>query len=324
MRVVTIVSLAASAVLGIGAIFVAKLAIPNASAAKAAIAPQQQGLPMVVASRPLKFGEKLDAGALTVIKVPQAAVPAGAFTAVAQVLGADHGGPPVVLTPIAQHEALLTTKISGPGSRPTVAAEIADGMRAYSFKVTDATGVGGHALPGDRVDVVLLRDLTPQGPDRNFISYVIVQNAKVLGINLNADPTSDKPASPDTATIEVSVEDSQKLSVAATLGQLSLALRKTGEAQIADATPLRTGDFLVGGGGSSRGGAVRAVVRGGGPVHTYSAILIVEGERAKHGARTSKKAATPPPVPSLGGVGDAAGQGVKSGISASAAAGMAG
>ena len=230
MRVVTIVSLAASAVLGLGALFVAKVALPSASAAKAAPAAtlQQQGVPMVVAARPLKFGEKLDAGMLKVIKVPQTAVPQGAFTAVEQVLGADHGGPPVVLTPIAQHEAMLTSKISGPGSRPTVAAEIADGMRAYSFKVTDATGVGGHALPGDRVDVVLLRDLTPQGPERTYISYVVVQNARVLGVDLNADPTSDKPASPNTATIEVTVEDSQKLSVAATLGQLSLALRKAG------------------------------------------------------------------------------------------------
>lgn len=279
MRVVTIVSLAASAVLGLGALFVAKIALPNAAAAQAA--PREiAGSPMVVASRPLKFGEKLEAGMLTVIKVPQNAVPQGAFTAVAQVLGADHGGPPVVLTPIAQHEALLTTKISGPGSRPTVAAEIADGMRAYSFKVTDATGVGGHALPGDRVDVVLLRDLTPQGPERTYISYIVVQNAKVLGVDLNADPTSDKPASPNTATLEVSVEDSQKLSMASTLGTLSLALRKSGEVQIADAPPLRTGDFLLGGGGGRSAAPVRTVSRGS--VRTISAILIVEGEPAKH------------------------------------------
>ena len=42
--------------------------------------------------------------------------------------------------------------------------------------------------------------------------------ARVLGVDLNADPTSSKPASPNTATIEVSVEESQKLAIAATLG----------------------------------------------------------------------------------------------------------
>ncbi|WP_293678323.1 Flp pilus assembly protein CpaB [uncultured Phenylobacterium sp.] len=294
MRVVTIVSLAASAVLGLGAIFVARIALPNAAAAKTTIgAPREnQGSPLVVASRPLKFGEKLQPGMLTVIKVPESAIPQGAFTAVSQVLGADKGGAPVVLTPIAQREAVLTTKISGPGSRPTVAAEIAEGMRAYSFKVTDATGVGGHALPGDRVDVVLLRDLTPQGPERTYISYVVVQNARVLGVDLNADPTSEKPASPNTATLEVSVEESQKLSVASTLGTLSLALRKSGEASIADAPPLRTADFLVGGRGTA--GATRTASRG--PTNFYSTILIVEGASASGGSRRGRAAPAKAPT----------------------------
>ena len=298
MRVVTIVSLAASAVLGLGAIFVARIALPNAAAAKTpTIVQEARGAPMVVATRPLKFGEKLGPGMLTVIKVPESAIPQGAFTAVDQVLGADHGGAPVVLTPIAQREAVLTTKISGPGSRPTVAAEIAEGMRAYSFKVSDATGVGGHALPGDRVDVVLLRDLTPTGPERTYISYIVVQNARVLGVDLNADPTSEKPASPNTATLEVSVEESQKLSVASTLGTLSLALRKSGEAVIADAPPLRTADFLVGGG---RTVTTRTVSRG--PANYYSTILIVEGESAKNRGSGRGRAAPPGKIPGIGNV----------------------
>ncbi|PZQ64993.1 MAG: Flp pilus assembly protein CpaB [Phenylobacterium zucineum] len=274
MRLVTIVSLAASAVLGLGALFVAKIALPNAAAAKNPVSIEARGLPIVVASRPLKYGEKLEAGMLKVIKVPQAAVPVGAFTTVAQALDADQGAPPVVLTPIAEHEAVLPTKLSGPGARPTVSAEIAEGMRAYTLKVDDASGVGGHALPGDRVDVVLMRDLTPDGPQRSYISYVIVQNTRVLGVDLNADPTSEKPSSPNTATLEVSVEDAQKLSVASTLGTLSLALRRNGQAEIAKAPPLRTGDFL--GGAPARGGG-GAAPRAGGSV----GLLIVEGESVK-------------------------------------------
>jgi pilus assembly protein CpaB len=303
MRVVTIVSLAASAVLGLGALFVAKVALPNSSAARAipSSAPAQ-GLPIVVAARPLKYGEKLNAGMLTVIKVPQNAIPPGAFTAVDQVLAADHGGAPVVLTPIAEHETMLATKISGPGARATVAAEIADGMRAYSFKVTDATGVGGHALPGDHVDVVLMRDLTPQAPERSYISYVVVQNARVLGVDLNADPTSDKPASPNTATIEVSVEDSQKLAVASTLGTLSLALRKSGAAEVAAAPPMRTADFL---GGGARSSGVR--VYRGPSAPAYYGIIIVEGATSKHGGGRGKPAAqTPAFLPNITGVGAAA------------------
>ncbi|WP_296595010.1 Flp pilus assembly protein CpaB [Phenylobacterium sp.] len=296
MRVVTIVSLAASAVLGLGALFVAKIALPNAAAAKSPIRPEAVGQPVVVASRPLKYGEKLDAGMLKIIKVPETAVPEGAYTTVEQALAADHGGAPVVLTPIAGKEAVLPTKLSGPGSRPIVSAEVAEGMRAYTLKVNDASGVGGHALPGDHVDVVLMRDLTPRGDQRNYISYVVVQNARVLGIDLNADPTSNKPATPNTATIEVSVEDSQKLAIASTLGELSLALRRNGQADIAKAPPMRTSDFLGGAPAVRTSGPARS-----GPARPFSAILIVEGEANKR-PRVSKAPAPPPaaaPVPQL-------------------------
>lgn len=293
MRVVTIVSLAASAVLGLGALFVAKVALPNASAAKSSIRTvEAAGEPVVVASRALKYGEKLDAGMLTVIKVPRNAIPEGSFTNVAQALAADRGGAPVVLVPLASHEAVLPAKLSGPGARPSVAAELTEGMRAYSLKVNDASGVGGHALPGDRVDVVLMRDLTPRGEERNYISYVVVQNARVLGIDLNADPTSNKPASPNTATIEVSVEDSQKLSIATTLGELSLALRRNGAAEIAKAPPLRTADFLGGARRPSAGPVARSAPQ------PRSAILIIEGEPAKRAKAAPKRAAAaPPPMP---------------------------
>ena len=286
MRVVTIVSLAASAVLGLGALFVAKIALPNASAAKVPARVEAVGSPVVVATRALKYGEKLEAGMLTIIKAPDKAIPEGAFTTVAQALAADHGGAPVVLVPLADREVLLPSKLSGPGARPSVAAEVSDGMRAYTLKVNDASGVGGHALPGDHVDIVLMRDLTPRGEDRNYISYVIVQNARVLGIDLNADPTSEKPATPSTATIEVSVEDSQKLSIAATLGELSLALRKSGAAEVAATPPMRTADFLAGGARPVTSGPV--VRRTAGPA--YSGIIIIEGEATKR-ARAPRAAA---------------------------------
>jgi pilus assembly protein CpaB len=294
MRVATIVSLAASAVLGLGALFVAKVMLPSAAQAKLPVIQRPvEGTPVVVAAHAIKYGEKLDAGALTVVKAPADAIPQGAFTDINQVLSVDHGGAPVALMPLAPHEAVLTAKLSGPGARPSVAAEVAEGMRAYTIKVSDVTGVGGHALPGDRVDVVLMRDLTPQGPERSFISYVVLQNVRVLGIDLNADLNSDKPATPNTATLEVSVADSQKLSMASTLGTLSLALRRTGEAVAAEAHPLRTADFLSGGHAPTR-----AVYRGPRPA-AVSTILIVEGEASKQKRAPKKAPAAPVPAPGL-------------------------
>ena len=296
MRVVTIVSLGASAVLGLAALFVAKAVLPNAARVKAAAAasssaPANHGVPVVVARAGMKFGDRLEAGKVMVIQLPSNAVPEGAFSTVDAVLHQDNGAPPVALTQIAAREPLLPAKLSGPGARASIAAEIADGMRAYTIKVTDVTGVGGHALPGDRVDVVLLRDTTPQAPTRNWVSEVVIQDVRVLGVDLNADLTANKPTTPTTATLEVTVPDAQKLAVAGDLGKLSLALRKTGAVEIAQTAPMRTGNFVSGGGGGpARSYAVRRVA----PSWTGpNLIMIVEGGGGRRGAPP------PPPPPAM-------------------------
>jgi pilus assembly protein CpaB len=292
MRVVTIVSLGASAVLGLGALVVAKTVLPNQAAARAALSGTPvTGVQVVVAASAMKYGDKVDAQHLRVIKVPADAAPEGAFTSVAAVLAADHGGPPVVLTPIAAREPILPTKLSGPGARASVAAEIKEGMRAYTVKVTDVSGVGGHALPGDRVDVVLLRDLNPNGPMHNFVSEVVLQDVRVLAVDLNADLASDKPATPSTATLEVNVEDSQKLAVAADLGKLSLALRRTGAAEVTPTALVRTSQFTGGASGGPAAPRGRYVGRTL-SIRTSGPILIVQGER-----RGAARVAPPPPPP---------------------------
>jgi pilus assembly protein CpaB len=297
MRVVTIVSLGACALFGLSALAVAKFMMPNPGLAKAATTPQVTGVPIVVAKSALKFGDKLDASKIEVLKVPSNAVPDGAFSTTAQVLAQDGGGAPVVLTPVSAREPLLPAKLSGPGARASVAAEIGDGMRAYTIKVSDVTGVGGHALPGDRVDVVLMRDLSADQNKHNYVSQVVIQNIRVLGVDLNADLASNKPATPTTATLEVSVGDAQKLAVAGDLGKLSLALRKTGSAEIAQTTPMRTDALFGGVSGAPR--AIHAVHRVSAPSAMAMPaappmILVVAGDgNEKHAAR----ARAPKPAP---------------------------
>lgn len=296
MRMITIVSLGASAVLGLGALFVAKAVLPNAAAARAgAAAPAASaGVPVVVAAKDIKYGDKLDASMLAIAHVPAEAAPQGAFQTAAQVLAQDHGGPPVALQPIAARETILPAKVSGPGARASVAAEVADGMRAYTIRVTDVTGTGGHALPGDRVDVVLMRDLTPSGETRNYVSDVVLQNVRVLAIDLNADLAGNKAAEPKNSTLEVSVEDTQKLAIASTLGTLSLALRRTGEADTQMVRTLAARGFLAGGAAPSAAAPARAAasIRPAGPV----LITVIEYSGGGRGAAPAAAAAAPAPA----------------------------
>jgi pilus assembly protein CpaB len=246
MRTGTVVSLGASAVLGLGALVVARLWLPqSASHLPTLKVPEMSAgtVPVVVATGAIPYGAKLDASKLTVVRLPAGAVPQGAFTTTAQILS-QQGGAPVTLTPIAAHEPLLPSKLSGPGARPIVSAAITEGMRAYTIGVTETAGVGGHVLPGDRVDVIVTRQ--PPIPKaikdlcddcKQERADVVLQNVKVLGMDLNVDPTTTQSAIAHTATLEVSVLDAQKLAVATQIGNMSLALRRAGQA---DVTPVRT------------------------------------------------------------------------------------
>lgn len=285
MRAITIASLGASAALGLGALVVAKVLLPAQGSVAQASAPAAipNAVSVVVAKQDLKYGDRLEAGHLTVVRVPKSAAPEGAFTSVAAVLAQDNGGAPLALQPIAAREALLPAKLSGPGARPSVAAEIKAGMRAYTIGVSEVSGVGGHALPGDHVDVVLMRNLAKDGETKILVSEVVIQNVRVLGVDLNADLTSNKVDTPTTATLEVSVKDAQKLAMAADLGELSLALRGSGQAEI-EATGQLGGRDLVGGPVRSAASVGPRPRRASSAPAPRSIIQVIEGDGASASA----------------------------------------
>ena len=136
------------------------------------------------------------------------------------------GGKRVVLTAIEPNEPVLSSKITGPGQRATLSAMLRDGLKAVTMRVNDVDGVGGFVLPGDHVDVTLTR----QVDKTNASSEVVLQNVRVLAIDQIADERLDKPAVVKAVTLEVDVVGAQKLSLAASVGSLSLMLRKAGEA----------------------------------------------------------------------------------------------
>jgi pilus assembly protein CpaB len=194
---------------------------------------------IVVASRPLRFGAELGSSSLREIAWPENAVPAGAFAKISDVLAA---GRRVVLTAIEANEPVLASKVTGPGQRATLSAVIADGMRAVTIRVNDVDGVAGFVLPGDRVDVALTRQA-----DKNNTNDVVLQNVKVLAIDQVADERADKPSIARAVTLEANSTDAQKIALAATVGTLSLMLRRAGEAKAVDTRRVTLGDLANGG-----------------------------------------------------------------------------
>jgi pilus assembly protein CpaB len=201
---------------------------------------------VVVASKSLRFGNELTSTSLKEIPWPESAVPAGAFAKISDVLSGNSRR--VVLTPIEANETILSAKITGPGQRATLSATLQDGMRAVTIRVNDVEGVAGFVLPGDRVDVALTRQLDKAAATTD----VVLQNTRVLAIDQTADERNDKPSVVKAVTLEVDTAAAQKLALAASVGSLSLMLRKAGEVATETTKRVTLSDLINGGATSTQ------------------------------------------------------------------------
>jgi pilus assembly protein CpaB len=98
--------------------------------------------------------------------------------------------------------------------------------RAMSVKVDDVIGVAGFIKPGDRVDVMVT--IEPEGGKQtNMMSKMILENVKVLatGTQMERKGKDEEPKPVQVITVEVNVEEAEKLALASTQGRLRLALR---------------------------------------------------------------------------------------------------
>lgn len=232
--------IAVAAVFGLLAVFVTQTWLNSQAEARRSIpsnqAPQIAARTLVVAAKPLRFGNELTAEMLREVPWPEGAPPPGAFGRVSDLLT---GGKRVVLTAIEANEPVLSMKITGPGQRATLSALVAPGMKAVTIRVNDVDGVGGFVLPGDRVDIVLTRQ------DKEAASsQVLLQDVRVLAIDQIADERTANPTVPKSVTVEVDMVAGQKLGLAASVGTLSLLLRKAGENTSANAARITIKDLF--------------------------------------------------------------------------------
>jgi pilus assembly protein CpaB len=226
MRSSTIVMVGFAVVFGLLAVFIAEVWLNNQASIQrrnleAGKTPMQVQT-IVVAKQPLRFGAELSAGMLQEVAWPVEARPAGAFSKIDELLS---GGRRVVLAAIEENEPVLSLKVTGAGQRATLSALVKPGMKAVTVRVNDVEGVGGFVLPGDRVDVVMTRQIDKG----SATTEVILQNRRVLAIDQSADERAAKAAIAKSVTLEVETVEAQKVWLASSVGNLSLLLRKAGE-----------------------------------------------------------------------------------------------
>ncbi len=258
MRLNTMVTLGASAVFGLMAVFLARGWINSAveNEFRHAKAPNNQPLPLATNTTPvliadfdMAFGDVLSRDAVRFVNYPEDAVPDGAYTDIETLF--DGQGERVVLSSLSYNEPILENKITGPNGKASLSARIRPGYRAVAVRVDDVSGVAGFVVPGDIVDIIYTREpeeatnrrTAAQNSETAYISDVILQNITVLGVDQNQLEMTATPNVARTVTLEVTNEEGQALSLAMEYGTLSLSLRGVGETLSSAVRQLKLSDL---------------------------------------------------------------------------------
>ncbi len=238
MRMSTIITICVSIVLGGIAAFLAKVWLETQAQDPMIVQTKKvKTRTVVVAERPLRFGNALTKQLLKEVDWPTGAIPEGSFASITDLL---KGKKRSVLASIEKNEPVLKWKITGPGQRASLSALISDnGKKAVTIRVDEIKGVAGFILPGDRVDIYLTRtDETKQQ-----FTDLLLQNIKVLAVGRSADDRKEKPTVVKAVTFEVNPVAAQKLVLASSAGRLSLVLRRAGSADYMGSRRITLGDL---------------------------------------------------------------------------------
>jgi pilus assembly protein CpaB len=209
----------------------AKNMFTGAGAEQANAAPVvPMGPKVLVARKALPVGTIIDAESLAFQAWPKELVQNAYYTEgapdadISKLLGT------VVRNPVTAGQPLTKGALVGPNDRGFLAAALGPGMRAVTVPVSNTSGVAGFIFPGDRVDMVLTQTVTGGGDGPPLkVSETIIRNLRVLATDQRIDGKDEEGKTQvkifATVTFEATPRIAEKIAVAQSLGQLSLALR---------------------------------------------------------------------------------------------------
>lgn len=196
---------------------------------------------LLVASRAISAGERIQTTDLRWQTWPKDAVPSGAISR-------DSGQPLSAFDksyaryPVMEGEPLAKVKLLTPGEGNHVAALIESGKRAVAVPVREENAVGGLIEPNDRVDV-LWSSNTERNRRGRPQALTLLRGVKVLAIGKSIHADAARSGS-KTATLELTPAQTRIIAGARTGGEISLALIPSGEQMTTASLPetYDTGD----------------------------------------------------------------------------------
>ena len=185
-----------------------------------------EGVSVSVAGADIPWGTPLTEETIRIVQYPEDGVPPGSFT------GPDALKGRVILTNLKKNEAILESKLAPIDIKNGGVLGVLDpSKRAMAVKVNEIVGLPGFVQPGDRVDVMGTfedpRGGKRTGSGRAEVTKVILENTLVLatGTHMERANGEEEPKAVKVITLEVTLEEAEKLAMAENGGKLRMALR---------------------------------------------------------------------------------------------------
>ena len=181
---------------------------------------------VVVAAVNMGMAETITSKHVKIVAWPKASVPAGAVTSMANAEGR------VVRSSIIAGEPLIEGKLAPnlAGKGGLMPMLVAEGQRAVTIKVDDATRETGFILPNSRVDILV--SMAKPGPAGDRIAKIVLQDVEVLASGQIVELRDNKPVTMTTVTLALDPERVERLTLAQTEGRLFLVTRNMNDKAI--------------------------------------------------------------------------------------------
>ncbi len=210
--------------------------------ARQAVVPTQD---VFVATRALRYGERLDQDDVRVVKWPVSALPEGSFSDLKILFPENTEDNRFVLRAMEKDEAIMAVKVTAPGEDAGLTSQLQRGMRAFAIRVDVSSGVSGFLRPGDRVDVYWTGSIgdTVEGA-RGEVTRLIQAGISLIAVDQIAGGDLTGATIARTVTVSARPEQVAALAQAQTTGRLSLSLVGAEDDTIASAIEVNQRSLL--------------------------------------------------------------------------------
>lgn len=198
-----------------------------------------RSLYQVVAVEDMPMGTLITKDHVKLVAWPASSPVPNGFTEIEQVVNRG------LVSAVVAHEPLTESKLASLEAGAGLPPSIPEGMRALSVRVNEIIGVAGFVVPGTRVDLMVT--LKEGSNQQSTMTRVVLSDIQVLTAGTRYDQEKSRDGQPiptSVVTLLVTPEDAEKVTLAASEGQIMLTLRNPMDRKPTETQGVRTAALL--------------------------------------------------------------------------------